>query len=99
MWDGFAPVDISYSPPVYEGAAALITVHNAGPGAVIAEIWDNPPQPGLTASSHRAIQLRAGDTRTVSAGMIVVKFVKDSNQARPHAAVGWRVMGIARWTP
>lgn len=102
MWDGFVPVDTSYSPPVYEGAPALVTIHNAGPGTVIAEIWDNPPSEpdsGPRSHHHRSVQLRAGDTRTVTAGMIVVKFVNSSDQARLHAAVGWRLMGIVRWTP
>jgi hypothetical protein len=101
MWDGFVAVDTSYSPPVYEGARAFFTVHNVGPGSVMVKVWDRlPGEPDLTMQSphNRAVRLRAGDTRTITAGMLVIQYLDDT-PARPYAAVGWRLMGVVRWMP
>ena len=100
MWDGFVPVDSAYAPPVYEGVPAALTLHNAGPGAIVAEIWDHAPDKDAdSASAHsRAVQLRAGDTRTVTGGMVVLKFLAQSGQ-RNHAAAGWRLLRSYPWTP
>jgi len=93
MWDGFAPVDSSYSPPSYEGVPSVLTVHNAGPGAVSVELWDYAPSdPRSQGKYSGAVQLRAGDTRMVTVGMIVVRFLDNGNDT--HAAVGWRFMGV-----
>ena len=60
MWEGFAPVDASYSPPVYEGGPALMTLHNAGPGTIEARIWDQAsPAEGEKSFPDRVVQLRA----------------------------------------
>ena len=101
MWEGFVPVDSSYAPPVYERPQALITLYNAGPGTIVAKLWDDPPQPDdSNARPHsRAVQLRAGDTRTVAGAMVVLKFVDEPGLARKHAAAGWRILGVGRWTP
>lgn len=100
MWDGFAAVDNSYSPPIYEGIQTFVTIFNSGPGTVSVEIWDNLP-PNLpnmaTQNQHqRAVQIRAGDIRTITAAMIVVRFLAEPPIARPYAAVGWRLTGITK---
>jgi hypothetical protein len=95
MWDGFVPVGSTYGPPVYEGHPAVLTISNAGPCAVMAHVWDSAQDGTPKPHPDRSVQLWAGDTRTVSGGLVVLKLIPQPNEVSKYAAAGWRVLRSA----
>lgn len=96
MWEGIAPIENGYEPPICESpAAAKIVVYNAGPGSIIIKGW-LVPRPEEEIPDIK-MELRPGHTRTLWASLVRVGLRGTSEDQ--FAAVGWRSDGLLLCRP
>lgn len=96
MWDGVTYVEPNYAPIIHEGhEPATVVIVNAGPASIRVSVWS------MTQPEGRAdidMELRAGNTRSVSGKLIRAGLAFDRSQDPdsfpdpPFAALGWRVV-------
>jgi hypothetical protein len=101
MWHGVVPVSSGYDPIISETEApAVLTVVNAGPGAVELRGWHDP-QPRTDATPNVKMELRAGAMRTVQGRLFRVHIkapdVHGGTQPGEFAAIAWRLEGMGWW--
>ncbi len=98
--DGVTYVEPSYSPIIHEGMEpATVVITNAGPARVEVRVWTELLQPGAERDPFARLQLRAGNTRSVSGRFIRVAIHPPyplhppyPPNLLPFAALGWKVV-------
>ncbi|MDR6859833.1 hypothetical protein [Variovorax guangxiensis] len=97
MWDGVTYVEPSHDPIIHEGEdSATVVVTNAGPATVRVRIWKSTP-PEQTEKAQLELELRIGNTRSVSGHLIRAAIAKGDQVPAlfpgvPFATLLWRVV-------
>src|SRR5437763_14004678 len=94
--DGVTYVEPSYSPIIHEGIEpATVVITNAGPAGVEVRVWAELLPPGSEQNPLARLQLRPGNTRSVSRRLIRVAGHSSPPyppQLPPFAAPRWKTV-------
>jgi hypothetical protein len=102
--DGVTYVEPSYSPIIHEGMEpATVVITNAGPAGVEVRVWIELQPPGTQQDPFARLELRPGNTRSVSGCLIRAAIHTPHppampqgrplpSPAAPFAALGWKVV-------
>jgi len=94
--DGVTYVEPNHNPIIHEGMEpATVVITNAGPGGVEVRVWLELQPRGSKQDPFARLQLRPGNTRSVS-GCLIRVAVHPSPPGLPltpqFAALGWKVV-------